>query len=98
MNPLSVGQYVNNHSKGKQELGLQVLLLCTSLSLVGNLCRLTWVMHNSHKTSTTHSYQCLLCFRRVADSGYDLNVRTDVDACDCVWGLNKQCERVCTEG
>ena len=25
INPLSVGQYVNNHNKGKQDLGLQVL-------------------------------------------------------------------------
>ena len=35
----------------------------TSLSLVDNLCCLSWVWHISQKSSATHSYQCVQYFR-----------------------------------
>ena len=35
------------------------LVFSTSLSLVGNSGRLTWVRHSSRKSSASHSYQCV---------------------------------------
>ena len=39
------------------------LLGTSSLALTGNSGRLTWVSHSSRKSSATHSYQCVQCFR-----------------------------------
>ena len=60
------------------------------------------VRHNSRKSSATHSYESVEYFvcpnNGMAASVWDLlNVRADVDACDCTWGLYEHCKRVCTE-
>ena len=34
-------------------------IFSTSLTIAGNSGRLTWEWDSSHKSSTTHSYQCV---------------------------------------
>ena len=41
---------------------LRVFFCCTSLPLAGNLGRLTWIRHSSHRSSTIHSYRCAQYF------------------------------------
>ena len=62
------------------------------MSLAGNSDRLSWVRNSSRKSSATHSYQCVYCFRlhiqtmvRMSVFGI-FNVRTDADVCDCTRG------------
>ena len=43
--------------------GRRAIRSSTLLSLVGNWGHLTWVRHSSHKTSATHSYQCVQYLR-----------------------------------
>ena len=60
-----------------------------------------WVRHRSCKSISADSYQCRYIFVRpnssMAVGVWDFSVRTDVDACDCTWGLYGPCKRVCTE-
>ena len=73
----------------------------TSLSLAGNSCHLTWVRHSSHKSSATHSYQCVQYFCVQTMVWLPMfgifNTRTDVPACNCTQGLYGHRKRVCTE-
>ena len=60
-----------------------------------------WVRHRSCKNISTDSYRCWYIFvclnSSMAVGVWDYNMRTDVDACDCTWGLYGPCKRVCTE-
>ena len=68
----------------------------TLLSLAGDSGGLTWVRHNSRKSSSTRSCQCVQYFRVSFQAKIWLlvfrifNVSTDVDACDCT-------QRGCTD-
>ena len=56
--------------------------------------------HSSRKSCATHSFQCVQYFR-VSKQWIPMfgivNLRTHVDACDCIQGLNGCRKRVCTE-
>ena len=73
----------------------------STLSLSGNSGRLTMVKHSSRKSSATHSYQCLQCFR-VSRQCYGcqfgiFGARPDVDACHCTRELYGHRRGVCTK-
>ena len=69
----------------------------TSLSFAGNSGQLTWVRRSSHKSSATHSCQCVQYFHVSKQRGmvwlpvFRIFVEcTDVDACDCKQGLYRK--------
>ena len=56
--------------------------------------------HISRKSCATHSFQCVQYFRlskQWIPMFGTVNLRTHVDACDCIQGLNGCRKRVCTE-
>ena len=57
---------------------------------------LPWQRHHNHKSSATHSYQCVQYFHVQTMVWLPLfgifNVRTDVGVCNCTQGLYRRCK------
>ena len=51
--------HTHTHTHTHVRTHARTYIYSTSLSLVGNSGGLTWVRHNSRKSSATHSYQCV---------------------------------------
>ena len=68
------------------------LMFDTSLSFVGNSGHHIWVRRSCCKSSTTHLYQYVQYFYMCPNNGmvasiWNFNMCTDVDACNCTWGV-----------
>ena len=78
----------------KQQFTVMVVLYC-------HLQEIQAALPGYGKSSTTQSYQCVQHFLCVQTMVWlpvfgIFNVRSDVDAYDCICGLYRHCKRVCT--
>ena len=102
INPLSVGQYVNNHNKGKQELGLQVLTSLYFFVPCGKFG--SPYLGKAQQPQDQHYPFLSVCggfsfvWTMVWLPVFEIfNTCTDVDACDFTQGLCGHRKRVCTK-
>ena len=76
----------------------------TSLLLCGKFGSLTWVRHRSCKSSNIYpflsAFAVFVCVQTMVwlPVFRVLNMCTDVEACDCTWGLHRHRNRVCNKG
>ena len=79
------------------------LLFSTFLSCAGNSDRLTYYLGKEQQPQEQRYPflpECVVISfvqaRYMAASVWDVYVRTNTDACDCIQGLYERCKRVCT--